>query len=144
MTAKDWFDVIFALGTVALAVIASVYTRYKAKIDTKSAAGKTIDTIGKLAVWAVNEAEYSGMGGTQKREYAAEIITEQLQKKGITGITQSMVYGAIQAAWKASGFDHSQTNASNAETAESGSESVSKDSKGVVMDDSPVEVKING
>lgn len=139
MTAKDWFDVIFALGTIALAVIASLYLRYKAKIDTKTAAGKAFDTIGKLAVWAVNEAEFSGMAGDEKREYAAEVITEQLKRKGITGITQSTVYGAIQAAWAAADFNHEET-ANEAPKAVEAPVSGSK----MVMDDAPVEVKNNG
>ena len=61
MNLTDWFNFIVAIGTVALAVVASLYLHYKAKIDTKTAAGKAFDTIGKLAVWAVNEAEFSGM-----------------------------------------------------------------------------------
>lgn len=144
MTAKDWFDVIFALGTIALAVIASLYLRYKAKIDTKTAAGKAFDTIGKLAVWAVNEAEFSGMAGNEKREYAAEVITEQLQRKGITGITKSTVYGAIQAAWAAADFNHGKTTKSEAKTAEGQNVASSDSASRLTMDDAPVEVKNNG
>ena len=139
MTAKDWFDVIFALGTIALAVIASVYMQYKAKIDTKTAAGKAFDTIGKLAVWAVNEAEFSGMAGDEKREFAAEVITEQLQRKGITGITKSTVYGAIQAAWAAADFNHGETTKEAPKAVEA-----PVSSSKMVMDDAPVEVKNNG
>lgn len=137
MTDKDWFDVIFALGTIAMAVIASLYLRYKAEIDTKTAAGKAFDTIGKLAVWAVNEAEFSGMAGDEKREYAAEVITEQLQRKGITGITKSTVYGAIQAAWAAADFSHGETAKGEEKPAESPN-TVSSDSA------APAEVKVNG
>jgi len=108
MTIKDWFDVVIPLVMIALTAIAGVYTRQKAKIDTKTAAGKAFDTVGKLAVWAVNEAEFSGMDGENKREYAAEIITEQLAKRGITGINKNVVYGAIQTAWKAANFDHTE------------------------------------
>lgn len=144
MTVKDWFDVILALGTIALAVIASLYLHYKAKIDTKTAAGKAFDMIGKLAVWAVNEAEFSGMAGDQKREYAAEVITEQLQRKGITGITKSTVYGAIQAAWAAADFNHRETAKTEEKFAES-SNTVSSDSASrLAMDDAPAEVKNNG
>lgn len=144
MTVKDWFDVILALGTIALAVIATLYLHYKAKIDTKTAAGKALDMIGKLAVWAVNEAEFSGMAGDQKREYAAEVITEQLQRKGITGITKSTVYGAIQAAWAAADFNHGETAKAEEKPAES-SNTVSSDSASrLAMDDAPVEVKNNG
>lgn len=144
MTAKDWYDVIFALGTIALAVIASLYLHYKAKIDTKTAAGKAFDTIGKLAVWAVNEAEFSGMAGDQKREYAAEVITEQLQRKGITGITKSTVYGAIQAAWAAADFNHGKTTKIEEKPAESPNTVSSDSASRLAMDDAPVEVKNNG
>ncbi|GHV97314.1 hypothetical protein lacNasYZ03_08210 [Lactobacillus nasalidis] len=140
MTAKDWFDVIFAVGTIALAAIASFYTHNRAKIDTKTATGKAIDTVGKLAVWAVNEAEYTGMTGAQKREYAAEVITEQLRKKGVTDITESTVYGAIQAAWSAANFDHEDT-----ENKDNSSQNVGD--AGQVMDDAPVAAKegeVNG
>lgn len=134
----DWFNLIVALGTIALAVVASLYLHYKAKIDTKTAAGKAFDTIGKLAVWAVNEAEFSGMAGDEKREYAAEVITEQLQRKGITGITKSTVYGAIQAAWAAADFNHGETEEKTAES----QNTVSSDSAShLAMDDAPVEVK---
>uniref|UniRef100_A0AAU7PG84 Holin n=1 Tax=Lactobacillus phage G2-Guo TaxID=3155564 RepID=A0AAU7PG84_9VIRU len=136
MTAKDWFNIIFALGTIALAAIASFYTHNRTKIDTKTATGKAIDTVGKLAVWAVREAEYTGMAGDQKREYAAEVITEQLHKKGITDITESTVYGAIQAAWSAANFDH-------VEKAEAKEPEAIQDAgdAGQVMDDAPVAAK---
>ena len=144
MSMTDWFNLIVALGMIALAVVASVYLHYKAKIDTKTAAGKAFDTIGKLAVWAVNEAEFSGMAGDQKREYAAEVITEQLQRKGITGITKSTVYGAIQAAWAAADFNHGETTKAEEKPAES-QNTVSVDSASrLAMDDAPVEVKNNG
>ncbi|MDA3785009.1 phage holin [Lactobacillus delbrueckii] len=129
MSLTNWFDLIIAIGTVALAVVASLYLRYKAKIDTKTAAGKAFDTIGKLAVWAVNEAEHNDLAGDAKREYAAEIIAEQLQRKGITGITKSTVYGAIQTAWKAADFNHGETTKAEASS--------------LTMDDAPVEVKKN-
>ena len=143
MSMTDWFNLIVAIGTIALAVVASVYLHYKAKIDTKTAAGKAFDTIGKLAVWAVNEAEFSGMAGDEKREYAAEVITEQLQRKGITGITKSTVYGAIQAAWKAADFDHRETTKTEEKPAESQNTVSSDSANRVTMDDAPVEVKNN-
>ncbi|MGZ1279663.1 phage holin [Lactobacillus delbrueckii subsp. bulgaricus] len=137
MSLTDWFNLIVAIGTIALAGVASVYLRYKAKIDTKTAAGKAFDAIGKLSVWAVNEAEHSDLAGDQKREYAAEIITEQLQRKGITGITKSTVYGAIQAAWAAADFNHGETTKT-----EDSQNTVSGDSASrLAMDDAPVEVK---
>ncbi|WP_225209115.1 phage holin [Lactobacillus delbrueckii] len=144
MTAKDWYEVILSLGTIALAVIASLYLHYKAKIDTKTATGKVFDMIGKLAVWAVNEAEFSGMAGDQKREYAAEVITEQLQRKGITGITKSTVYGAIQAAWAAADFNHGEAVKAEKKPAESQNVVSSDSASRLTMDDAPVEVKNNG
>lgn len=100
MSLTDWFNLVVAIGTIALAVVASLYLRYKAKIDTKTAAGRVFDAIGKLAVWAVNEAEHSDLASDQKREYAAKLISDQLKAKGITGIDEKMVYGAVETAWK--------------------------------------------
>lgn len=143
MSLIDWFNFIVAIGTVALAVVASLYVHLKAKIDTKTATGKVFDVVGKLAVWAVNEAEHSDLASDQKREYAAKIITEQLQRKGITGITKSTVYGAIQAAWKAANFDHGETTKDEEKPAESSSTVSSDSASHLAMDDAPVEVKNN-
>lgn len=143
LSLTDWFNLIVAIGTIALAVVASLYLRYKAKIDTKTAAGKAFDVIGKLAVWAVNEAEHSDLASDQKREYAAEIITEQLQRKGITGITKSTVYGAIQAAWAAADFNHGETTKIEEKPAESQNTVSSDSANRLAMDDAPVEVKNN-
>lgn len=100
MSLTDWFNLIIASGTVALAVVASLYVRFKAQIDTKTATGKAFDVVGKLAVWAVNEAEHSQDGGAAKREFAAKLISDQLKDKGITGIDEKMIYGAVETAWK--------------------------------------------
>ena len=100
MSLTDWFNLIVAIGTVALAVVASLYVHLKAKIDTKTAAGKAFDLVGQLAVWAVNEAEHIQDGGQAKRQYAAKLIADQLKAKGITGIDESTIYGAVETAWK--------------------------------------------
>jgi LL-H family phage holin len=100
MSLTDWFNLIVALGMIALAMVASVYVHFKAKIDTKTAAGRVFDVVGKLAVWAVNEAEHSQDGGQAKRQYAAKLITDQLKAKGITGIDEGTIYGAVETAWK--------------------------------------------
>lgn len=100
MSVNDWMNLIVAVGTVALAVVASLYVHLKAKIDTKTAAGKAFDVVGKLAVWAVNEAEHSQDGGQAKRQYAAKLISDQLKAKGITGIDEGTIYGAVETAWK--------------------------------------------
>lgn len=100
MSLTDWFNLIVAIGMIALAVVASVYVHLKAKIDTKTAAGKVFDVVGKLAVWAVNEAEHSQDGGQAKRQYAAKLISDQLKAKGITGIDEGTIYGAVETAWK--------------------------------------------
>lgn len=144
MSLTNWFDLIVAIGTIALAVVASVYLHYKAKIDTKTAAGKVFDVVGKLAVWAVNEAEYTGMTGAQKREYAAKVITEQLHKKGIMDITESAVYGAIQAAWAAADFNQGKTTNAEENPAESQNTVSGGSASSLAMDDAPVEVKNNG
>ena len=144
MSMTDGFNLIVALGTIALAVVASLYLRFKAKIDTKTATGKAFDVVGKLAVWAVNEAEYTGMTGAQKREYAAKVITEQLHKKGITDITESAIYGAIQAAWAAADFNHGETTTKTEEKPADSQNTVSGSSASrLTMDDAPVEVKNN-
>ena len=146
MSLTDWLNLVVAIGTVALAVVASAYVRLKAKIDTKTATGKAFDAVGKLAVWAVNEAEFSGMAGDQKREYAAEVITEQLQRNGITGITKSTVFGAIQAAWAAADFNHGETPKTEVQPAESQNTDSADSASSLTMDDAPVavEVKKNG
>ena len=100
MSVNDWMNLIMAVGTVALAVVASLYVHLKAKIDTKTATGKVFDLIGQLAVWAVNEAEHSQDGGEAKREYAGKVIADQLKAKGITGIDEGTIYGAVETAWK--------------------------------------------
>ena len=100
MSVSDWINLIVAVGTVVLAVVASLYVHLKAKIDTKTATGKAFDLIGQLAVWAVNEAEHSQDGGEAKRQYAAKLITDQLKAKGITGIDEGTIYGALETAWK--------------------------------------------
>ena len=100
MSMTDWFNLIIAIGTVALAMVASLYVRLKAKIDTKTATGKVFELVGKLAVWAVNEAEHSQDGGQAKRQYAAKLISDQLKAKGITGIDEGTIYGAVETAWK--------------------------------------------
>ena len=100
MSMTDWFNLIIAIGTVALAMVASLYVRLKAKIDTKTATGKVFELVGKLAVWAVNEAEHSQDGGQAKRRYAAKLISDQLKAKGITGIDEGTIYGAVETAWK--------------------------------------------
>lgn len=143
MTVKDWFNVVIPLALIALTAIAGSYTKNKAKIDTKTAAGKALEVVGKLAVWAVAEAEHTGMSGDQKREYAASVIAEQLKKRGIAGITSEVVYGAIQAAWKAADFDHGETAKIEEKPADSKNTVSSDSANHLAMDDAPVEVKNN-
>lgn len=100
MSVSDWLNLIVAVGTVVLAVVASLYVHLKAKIDTKTAAGKAFDIVGQLAVWAVNESEHSKDSGAEKRQYAAKLISDQLKAKGITGIDEGTIYGAVETAWK--------------------------------------------
>ena len=100
MSVNDWMNLIVSVGTVTLAVVASLYVHLKAKIDTKTATGMVFDLVGQLAVWAVNEAEHSQFGSEAKRQYAAKLISDQLKAKGITGIDEGTIYGAVETAWK--------------------------------------------
>ena len=139
MSLTDWSDVVIPLALIALTAIAGFYTKNKAKIDTKTATGKALDVVGKLAVWAVAEAEHTGMSGDQKREYAANVIAEQLKKRGITDITSEVVYGAIQAAWKAADFDHADAEKAEAKEPEAIQDAADA---GQVMDDAPVAAQV--
>ena len=143
MIVKDWYDVVSPIALIALTAIAGFYTQNKAKIDNKTATGKALDVVGKVAVWAVAEAEHTGMSGDQKREYAANVIAEQLNKRGINDITSEVVYGAIQAAWKAANFDHGETAKTEEKPAERQDTDSSDSASSLTMDDAPVEVKNN-
>lgn len=98
MTIKDWIYLGITVASYLLAIIAGVYARDKAKINTTTKAGQALDVLGKLATNAVHEAEYIGGSGQEKREFASEIIKQALSWFGIKGVTSSEVNGAIEKA----------------------------------------------
>lgn len=98
MTIKDWIYLGITVASYLLAIIAGVYARNKAKINTTTKAGQALDVLGKLATNAVHEAEYIGGSGQEKREFASEIITQGLAWFWIKGVTSSEVNGAIEKA----------------------------------------------
>ena len=98
MTTKDWIYLGITVASYLLAIIAGVYARNKAKINTTTKAGQALDVLGKLATNAVHEAEYVGGSGQEKREFASEIIEQALSWFGIKGVTSSEVNGAIEKA----------------------------------------------
>lgn len=98
MTTKDWIYLGITVASYLLAIIAGVYARNKAKINTTTKAGQALDVLGKLATNAVHEAEYIGGSGQEKREFASEIIKQALSWFGIKGVTSSEVNGAIEKA----------------------------------------------
>lgn len=98
MTTKDWIYLGITVASYLLAIIAGVYARNKAKINTTTKAGQALDVLGKLATNAVHEAEYIGGSGQEKREFASEIIEQALSWFGIKGVTSSEVNGAIEKA----------------------------------------------
>lgn len=98
MTIKDWIYLGITVASYIIAIIAGVYARNKAKINTTTKAGQALDVLGKLATNAVHEAEYVGGSGQEKREFASEIITQGLSWFNIKGVTPNQVNGAIEKA----------------------------------------------
>ena len=98
MTTKDWIYLGITVASYIIAMIAGVYARNKAKINTTTKAGQALDVLGKLATNAVHEAEYIGGSGQEKREFASEIITQGLSWFNIKGVTPNQVNGAIEKA----------------------------------------------
>lgn len=98
MTIKDWIYLGITVASYIIAMIAGVYARNKAKINTTTKAGQALDVLGKLATNAVHEAEYIGGSGQEKREFASEIITQGLSWFNIKGVTPNQVNGAIERA----------------------------------------------
>lgn len=98
MTVKDWIYLGITVASYLLAIIAGVYAKDKAKINTTTKAGQALDVLGKLATNAVHEAEYIGGSGQEKREFASEIVTQGLAWFGIKNVTLDAVNGAIEKA----------------------------------------------
>ena len=98
MTITDWLYLITTVVCYILAIIAGVYTKEKAKINKTTAAGKAMDVVGQLAAYAVHETEHLGLDNEQKREVAAQIITQGLSHLGVKNVTANVVNGAIEKA----------------------------------------------
>ena len=98
MTIKDWLYLAITVASYAIAIIAGVYTHNKQKINRATKSGQIMDTLGKLATYAVHEAEYTGMENADKREYASEVIEQGLKWFGINDVTPALINGAIEKA----------------------------------------------
>ena len=57
-----------------------------------------MDTLGKLATYAVHEAEHTGMENEDKRKYASEVSNQGLKWFGIADVTPALIDGAIEKA----------------------------------------------
>lgn len=118
MTTKDWIYLGITVASYLLAIIAGVYARNKAKINTTTKAGQALDVLGKLATNAVHEAEYIGGSGQEKREFASEIITQGLSWFGIKNVTPNQINGAIEKAVNAMNIANQDVNPTEPEIAQ--------------------------
>ncbi|ADZ07415.1 hypothetical protein LAC30SC_06455 [Lactobacillus amylovorus] len=139
MTTKDWIYLGITVASYLLAIIAGVYARNKAKINTTTKAGQALDVLGKLATNAVHEAEYIGGSGQEKREFASEIIEQALSWFGIKGVTSSEVNGAIEKAVNAMNIANQDVKPTEPEIAQNVPE------KDIVQPEAPAkDVTVNG
>lgn len=118
MTIKDWIYLGITVASYIIAMIAGVYARNKAKINTTTKAGQALDVLGKLSTNAVHEAEYIGGNGQEKREFASEIITQGLSWFNIKGVTPNQVNGAIERAVNAMNIANQDVKPTEPEIAE--------------------------
>ena len=118
MTIKDWIYLGITIASYIIAIIAGVYARNKAKINTTTKAGQALDVLGKLATNAVHEAEYVGGSGQEKREFASEIIKQGLSWFGIKNVTSSEINGAIEKAVNAMNIANQDVSPTEPEIAE--------------------------
>ena len=95
---KDWLYLAITVASYAIAIIDGVYTHNKQKINRATKSGQIMDTLGKLATYAVHEAEHTGMENEDKRKYASEVINQGLKWLGITDVTPALIDGAIEKA----------------------------------------------
>lgn len=98
MSTKDWIELGIVIVSYALAIIAGVYAKNKAKINKTTAAGKALDLVGQLATYAVHETESMDLTNAQKRKAAVEIINQGLAWFGIKNVTPNTITGAIEKA----------------------------------------------
>ena len=118
MTTKDWIYLGITVASYLLAIIAGVYARNKAKIDTTTKAGQALDVLGKLATNAVHEAEYIGGSGQEKREFASQIIVQGLSWFGIKDVTPNQINGAIERAVNAMNIANQDVKPTESEIAQ--------------------------
>ena len=118
MTTKDWIYLGITVASYLLAIIAGVYARNKAKIDTTTKAGQALDVLGKLANNAVHEAEYIGGSGQEKREFASQIIAQGLSWFGIKDVTPNQINGAIERAVNAMNIANQDVKPTESEIAQ--------------------------
>ena len=118
MTTKDWIYLGITVASYLLAIIAGVYARNKAKIDTTTKAGQALDVLGKLANNAVHEAEYIGGSGQEKREFASQIIAQGLSWFGIKDVTPNQINGAIERAVNAMNIANKDVKPTESEIAQ--------------------------
>lgn len=98
MEVKDWIYLAMTVGGYLVAAVAGLYARDKAKINRAVAAGKAMEVVGKLATYAVHEAERMKLDGAGKRKWAVEAVSQGLDWLGIKGVTQIAISGAIEDA----------------------------------------------
>ena len=139
MTTKDWIYLGITVASYLLAIIAGVYARNKAKIDTTTKAGQALDVLGKLATNAVHEAEYIGGSGQEKREFASQIIAQGLSWFGIKDVTPNQINGAIERAVNAMNIANQDVKPTESEIAQNVPE------KDIVQPEAPAkDVTANG
>ena len=118
MTIKDWIYFGITVASYAIAIIAGIYAKDKAKINRTTRAGQALDVLGKLATNAVHEAEHIGGSGQEKREFASEIITQGLAWFGIKNVIPNAVNGAIEKAVNSMNLANKDVNHVEPEIAE--------------------------
>lgn len=139
MTTKDWIYLGITVASYLLAIIAGVYARNKAKINTTTKAGQALDVLGKLATNAVHEAEYIGGSGQEKREFASQIIAQGLSWFGIKDVTPNQINGAIEKAVNAMNIANQDAKPTEPEIAQNVPE------KDIVQPEAPAkDVNVNG
>ena len=139
MTTKDWIYLGITVASYLLAIIAGVYARNKAKIDTTTKAGQALDVLGKLATNAVHEAEYIGGSGQEKREFASQIIAQGLSWFGIKDVTPNQINGAIERAVNAMNIANQDVKSTEPEIAQNVPE------KDIVQPEAPAkDATVNG
>nr|WP_306469299.1 phage holin [Lactobacillus delbrueckii] len=108
MTVKDWVYLAMTIGGYLVAMIAGLYAKDKGKINKATAAGKAMDVVGKLATYAVHEADHVDTSNEAKRKYAVEVVAQGLSWLGIKDVTPIVINGAVEDAVNAMHLANSQ------------------------------------